>query len=165
MAGKGGVVLHVAKEVFAQAAGGVVADIFGVVREIAEPLRLDRRNRAGKVRRDAGEDLPSASLSVVGVGRLQRDTPITEVIGFVTKLVHPELVLILVVDFLAVGEVSVDGEQALGADELLELGVELVVALANRTEAAPLVGGLINAVDEELGVGGEQAAIVAGEGA
>ncbi len=78
---------------------------------------------------------------------------------------HPELVLVLVVDLLAVGEVGVDGEQAFAADELLKLGVELEVALTDGTEAAPLVGGLVDAVDEELGVGGEQTAVVAGEGA
>ncbi len=48
VAGDGGVVLDVAEEVFAQAAGGVVADVFGVVREIAEALGLDGGDGAGK---------------------------------------------------------------------------------------------------------------------
>ena len=140
---EGGVVFEVAEEVFAEAAGSVLANVFGVIREVAESLGLDSGDSSGEGSGDTGEDLAAAALGVVGVGGLQRGIPVPEVIGGVAEGLDPELILVPVVDFLAVGEVGVDGENALGADVLLELGVASQPAMSQLSakKTTPRRGG------------------------
>ncbi len=98
-------VLHarIGKEVLAQAGRAIVADIFGIIAEIAKALGLQERDGSRKCGGETREQRHTGvALRVVGVGCLQRDTPVAEVIDVVAERVHPDLVQILVIDLGAV---------------------------------------------------------------